>query len=117
MAKPVSISLTKFRSSVEAAVEAAVKKHQKFAGPKPTGISVYYLIRGYPIPDEIASKATLGEVQAFANEVASHLTSAVPQLRIAHAGSSSGAHGTVLSVDRHVLIGIPAPPEFLQFEP
>jgi len=117
MAKPVSISLTKFRSSVETAVEAAMKKHPKFAIAKPTSISVYYFIRGVQVPDEIASKVTLGEAQAFANEVASHLNGAMPQLRIAHAASGSGAHGTVLAVDRHFLLGIPAPPELLQFEP
>ena len=36
MAKPVSISLSKFTSSVQAAVKAAAAKHPKFQLPTPT---------------------------------------------------------------------------------
>ena len=38
MAKPVSISLSKFTSSVQAAVKAAAAKHPKFQLPTPNGI-------------------------------------------------------------------------------
>ena len=65
MAKPVSISLSKFTASVQAAVKAAIAKHPKFNLQVPNAISVSYLIRGVPVPDEIASKMTLGETQAF----------------------------------------------------
>src|SRR5215813_9230634 len=68
MAKPVSISLSKFTASVKAAVKAAVAKHPKFNLPVPNAVSVFYLIRGIPVPEEIMSKVTLGETQAFATE-------------------------------------------------
>jgi hypothetical protein len=110
MAKPVSISLNKFTSSVQAAVKAAMANHPKFNLPAPHSVSVSYLIRGIPVPEEIASKVTLGETQAFATEVASHITAAHPQ--------AGGAHqaGVILSVGRHILIGIPAPSEIIQIE-
>ena len=56
MDKPVSISLKAFTSSVQAAVKAAVAKHPKFNLPVPNGISVSYLIRGIPVPDEFWRK-------------------------------------------------------------
>jgi hypothetical protein len=40
MAKPVSISLSKFTSSVQAAVKAAMAKHPKFKLQVPNAISV-----------------------------------------------------------------------------
>ena len=73
MAEPVSISLRKFTSSVQAAVKAAMAKHPKFKLEVPSAISVSYLIRGIPVPEDIVSKVTLGETQAFATDVASHL--------------------------------------------
>ena len=116
MAKPVSISMHKFATSVQAAVKAAMDKHPKFKFTVPNGVTVSYLIRGIPVPEEIALKATLGETQAFANEVASHLAGAAPQLLAAHQ-AGQGAQGTILSIGRHVLIGIPAPSEFVHLEP
>ena len=61
MAKTVSISLNKFTASVQAAVKSAVAKHPKFNVPTPHGVSVSYLIRGIPVPDEILAKVTLAE--------------------------------------------------------
>ena len=115
MAKPVSISVNKLSTSVHAAVKAAMDKHPKFKFTVPNGITVSYLIRGIPVPEEIAAKVTLGETQAFATDVASHLTGAVPQLAALHQSGHSG-QGTILSIGRHILIGIPAPSEFIQFE-
>jgi len=115
MAKPVSISLKAFTSSVQAAVKAAVAKHPKFNLPVPNSVSVSYLIRGIPVPDEIVARATLAETQAFAAEVAAHLTKAHPEVMAAAHQATLG--GTVLSVGRHVIIGIPAPSEILQIEP
>jgi hypothetical protein len=115
MAKPVSISLSKFTTSVQAAVRAAIAKHPKFNLQVPNAISVSYLIRGVPVPEEIASKMTLGETQAFATEVAAHIAKAHPEvLAAAHPGAQGG---TILSVGRHVIIGIPAPSEIVQVEP
>jgi hypothetical protein len=115
MAKPVSISLSKFTSSVQAAVKAAVAKHPKFNIRAPSTISVGYLIRGIPVPEEIASRATLGETQAFAAEVASHLARAHPEAlgAVPQAAARSGA---IVSVGGHIIIGIPAPPEVFQIE-
>ena len=110
MDKPVSISLKAFTSSVQAAVKAAVAKHPKFNLPVPKGISVSYLIRGIPVPDEILAKVTVAETQAFAAEVAAHLGKAQVGGRPAAQG------GAVLSFGGHVIIGIPVPPEIMQFD-
>jgi hypothetical protein len=114
MAKPVSISLSKFTSSVQAAVKAAAAKHPKFQLPTPHGVTVSYLIRGIPVPDEIAARVTLAETQAFATDVAAHIAQAHPEaLGAAH---QPGQAGAIVSVGRYVICGIPAPPQFLQIE-
>jgi hypothetical protein len=114
MAKPLSISLSKFTTSVQAAVKAAVAKHPKFNLPVPNAVSVSYLIRGIPVPEEITSKVTLGETQAFATEIAAHIAQAHPELlAVAHQAAQGGA---ILSVGRHVIIGIPTSPEIVQVE-
>lgn len=112
MAKPVSISLKEFTSSVQSAVKAAMAKHPKFKLPTPSAVSVSYLIRGIPVPEEIAAKVTLEETQAFAADIAGHLAKAHPQaLAAVRQGTQRGA---ILSVGGHVLIGIPAPSEVIQ---
>jgi hypothetical protein len=113
MAKPVSISLSKFTTSVQAAVKAAVAKHPKFSVEVPNAVSVAYLIRGIPVPEAIAAKATLAETQAFATDVATHLAQAHPE---AFAASPSAHLGAVYSFGGHIILGIPAPPEFVQLE-
>jgi hypothetical protein len=105
MAQAPSISLSKFTSSVQAAVKAAVAKHPKFKFEVPQGITVAYLIRGFPIPDTIFANATLGEAQAFANEVAGHIAGAHPEAFALTKPQS--AEGVVLSVGRHIICGIP----------
>jgi hypothetical protein len=114
MAKPVSISLSKFTASVQAAVKAAVVKHPKFNLPTPHGVSMSYLIRGIPVPEEIVARVTLGETQAFATDVAAHIVQAHPEaLSAVH---QPGQAGAILSVGRHVILGIPAPSEIVQIE-
>jgi hypothetical protein len=110
MAKPVSISLKEFTSSVQAAVKAAAAKNPKFQLPVPNTISISYLIRGIPVPDGILAEVTLAETQAFANEVATQLAKSQPQALAALRGQG----GTILSVGGHVLIGIPAPSDIVQ---
>jgi hypothetical protein len=113
MAKPVSISLSKFTASVQTAVKAAVAKHPKFKVPTPNGISFGYLIRGIPVPEEIVAKVTMAEVQAFASEVAGQIGQAHPEAL----GAARGAPiGVVLSMGRHVLCGIPPIEDVVQFE-
>ena len=114
MAKPVSISLHKFTASVQAAVKAAAAKHPKFQLPVPSGVSVAYLIRGFPVPDEILSKVTLGETQAFVADVAAHIGQAHPEAL--GAARQPGQTGVILSVGRHIICGIPAPSEIVQIE-
>jgi hypothetical protein len=114
MAKPVSISLNKFTASVQAAVKSAVAKHPKFNVPTPHGVSVSYLIRGIPVPDEILAKVTLAETQAFATEIAGQIAQAHPEAL--GAARPAGQAGAILSVGRYVLLGIPAPSEIIQFE-
>ncbi len=56
MAKPVSISLSKFTTSVQTAVKAAMAKHPKFQAPVPKAVSFAYLIRGIPVAEEIVAR-------------------------------------------------------------
>ena len=105
-ATATSISLSKFTASVQSAVKAAVAKHPKFKISPPNALTVSYLIRGFPIPDTIAAAATLGEVQAFADEVAASLATANPEALAAAAGGG-GSQGAFISVGHHVVCGIP----------
>ena len=114
MAQARAISLSKFTAAVQAAVKAAVAKHPKFKIEPPQAISVSYLIRGIPIPDPILSQVTLGETQAFANEIAGHLATAYPDALAAEAAKSAG--GAVLAVGGHVILGIPPAQQMVQVE-
>jgi hypothetical protein len=114
MAKPVSISLSKFTASVQAAVKAAVAKHPKFQAAAPKGVSFSYLIRGIPVAEEIVAKVTMAEMQAFASEVAGQIGQAHPEALAAGRGAPVGA---VLSVGHHVICGIPPIDDVVQFEP
>ncbi len=114
MAKPVSVSLSKFTATVQAAVKAAVAKHPKFQLPEPNAVSFGYLIRGIPVADGILSEVTLGETQAFASEVAAQIAQAHPEA-LAAARQAAPA-GAVLSLWGHVIIGIPAISDIVDFE-
>ena len=103
--QPVSISLSKFTESVQAAVKAAVAKHPKLKVEAPNAITISYLIRGIPAPESILANVSLGEMQAFANEVASQIASTHPEALAA--GRGAGAEGAILAIGRHVIIGIP----------
>ena len=106
MAQANAISLSQFTSAVQAAVKTAVQKHPKFKIETPQGVSFSYLIRGIPVPEALVANATLGETQAFANEIAAHLISAQPGA-LAEA-RAAGPQGVVYSSGRHVIVGIPA---------
>ncbi|HUA21961.1 MAG TPA: hypothetical protein VMU80_09575 [Bryobacteraceae bacterium] len=114
MAQATTISLSKFTSAVQAAVKAAVANHPKFKIAAPQAISVAFLIRGFPVPEAILNQVTVGETQAFANEVAAQLTAAQVEVRTALAHAPSG--GAVLSVGGHCIVGIPPATELLQVE-
>jgi|SRR5947209_2805167 len=105
MSEATSISLSKFTASVQAAVKAAVAKHPKFKLDPPHEISVAYLIRGIPVPDALLAHASVTELQSFANDVAGHISGAHPGVFAAPGGA--GAQGAVLSIGKHVIIGIP----------
>ena len=113
MAKPVSISLSKFTASVQAAVKAAVVKHPKFQAAAPKGVSFAYLIRGIPVAEEIVAKVTMAELQGFATEVAGQIGQAHPEALGAGVKVPVGA---VLSVGHHVICGIPPIEDVVQFE-
>ena len=106
MTQAVSISLSKFTASVQAAVRAAVAKHPKFKLDVPNAVTVAYLIRGIPVPDGILSNVSVGETQAFATDVATHIAGAHPEA-FAPAARGPAAEGAVLSIGRHVIVGIP----------
>lgn len=114
MAQATSISLSKFTESVQAAVKAAVAKHPKFKMDVPEAVTVSYLIRGIPVPDAILSAVTMGELQAFAGDVASRITSAHPEAFVTAGRPAS--EGVVYSFGRHVICGIPAVTEPIRLE-
>lgn len=113
MATATKISLAKFTASVQAAVKSAAAKHPKFQVEVPNSISVCYLIRGIPPAQSAIANATIAEVQAFANDVASSLAQAHPEL-LTRAGEP--ARGAVISVGGHLIIGIPPATEVFQLE-
>lgn len=104
MATASTVSLAKFTASVQAAVKAAVAKHPKFKMEAPNSVSVSYLIRGIPAPEAILANATIAEAQAFADEVASHLSQAHSELLVKGGTPSRGA---IISVGGHLILGIP----------
>ena len=115
MAQATSISFGKFITSVQSAVKAAVAKHPKFKVEAPNAITVSYLIRGIPVPDAILASVTLGETQAFANEMAAHIASAHPEA-LGAAAAGRTPEGAILSIGRHVIVGIPPAPQAVLIE-
>lgn len=115
MAQAVSISLSKFVASVQAAVKAAAAKHPKFRVDVPSAVTVSYLIRGIPVPDGILSTVTMSETQAFATDVTTHIAGAHPEA-LGPALRGAAQDGAILSVGRHVIVGIPPVPQVLQIE-
>ena|ERR1700682_367595 len=111
MAQAKSISLSQFSGAVQAAVKSAVQKHPKFKIDAPHGVTFSYFIQGFPVAEHVVGNVTIGEAQAFANDIAAHLSGAHPEaLAKAQAG---GPQGVVYSAGRHVIIGIPAAESFL----
>jgi len=108
MAGATSLSLSKFTEAVNAAVKAAVQKHPKFKMEAPSAVAVSYLIRGIPVPESLVAHATIAETRAFAQDIASHLSSS-PGLTAA-AGPVEAA---VYSRGNHIIVGIPAAPDVL----
>lgn len=115
MAGATSISLSKFTSSVHAAVAAAQKRNPKFALPPVQGIAFSSLIRGFPVPLELSKTITLAEAQTFADDVAGHIGGAHPEL-MAAAAIGSNSQGMVVSIGQHILLGIPAVTSVLTLE-
>jgi hypothetical protein len=115
MTQAVSISLSKFTNSVQAAVKAAVAKHPKFKVEPPHAVTVAFLIRGFPVPESVASAVTLGETQAFAADIAAQIAGAHPEiLRTTSPGQAP--EGAVISLGRHVIVGIPPASQLLEIE-
>lgn len=112
MAEAVSISLAKFRKSVQAAVKAAEAKHPKFKIEAPNAVTISYLIRGIPAPESVLSNINVGELQAFATDVATHISAAHPEM-FAVGGRVEGA---ILSIGRHVILGIPPVAQTIRLE-
>ena len=115
MAQAVSISFAKFRQSVQAAVKSAVAKHPKFKIEAPKAVTISYLIRGIPAPESLLSNVTVEELQAFATDVATQIAAAHPEA-FAASGRGTSAEGAVLSIGRHVILGIPPVAQMIRFE-
>jgi hypothetical protein len=110
MAQAVSISLSKFTESVQAAVKTAMAKHPKFKVEVPHAPTLSYLIRGIPVPEAILSTVTVGETQAFASDIAAHIARAHPE------AFAAGSEGAVLSIGRHLIVGIPPLVQMVRLE-
>lgn len=110
MDKPVSISLHKLTTSVQAAVKAAAAKHPKFRQvPEPKEIAISNLIWGYPVPDGIIAQVTLAELQSYVQDVAAHIGQAGPE----GAGVSlRSQQGGFVAFGRIIHCGIPPVSEF-----
>ena len=104
MAQAQSISLSHFTAAVQSAVKAAVQKHPKFKLDAPQGVTFSFLIRGIPVPESVLANVSFGETQAFANDVAAHISA---QQGVA-AAAASGSRGAIYSVGGHIILGIPA---------
>jgi hypothetical protein len=109
MARAASISLSKFTASVDAAVKAAVERHPKFKVDPPRSLAISYLIRGLPVPEAIVANATFRETQAFAADVAAHITREMPQV----AEGGRAVDGAIFSQGSYLIVGIPAPIDIL----
>jgi phage tail sheath gpL-like len=114
MPQTVSVSLSKFTASVQAAVKAAVAKHPKFKVEVPNAITVSYLIRGFPVPEAILSAVTVGETQAFATDVAAHVAGAHPEAF--GAVGAPAPEAAIISVGRHLIVGFPPMTQIVQIE-
>ena len=112
MAKATTVSLAKFTASVHSAVKEAVAKHPKFKLEVPQGISVSYLIRGFPIPDGILSQVSISEVQAFTADVAAGISKAHSDLV-----TPDASQGAFVSLGRHIICGIPPFRDIVQLGP
>lgn len=108
MAQAKSISLGHFTAAVQSAVKAAAKKHPKFKVEAPAAITFDYLIRGYPVPESVLANVTFAETQAYANEVAAHI-SAGPGM----AAAQLSPQGAIYSHGGHIIIGIPPADQFV----
>lgn len=115
MAQAISISLSKFKESVQAAVKTAAAKHPKLKIEAPSAVTISYLSRGIPAPESILSNVNVGELQAFATDVATHVAAAHPEI-FASQGRGSGVEGAVLSIGRHVILGIPPIAQTIRLE-
>ena len=112
MARASSVSLSKFTTAVQAAVKAAVQKHPRFKMDPPSAVTLSYLIRGIPVPDEILSRVTFAETQDFANEIAARVASG-PAGRAFAIAPRPAPKGAILSIGGHVILGFPPPPEVI----
>jgi hypothetical protein len=107
MAAATSISLKQFTATVQQAVQKAVANHPKFKNLRaPSAVSVSYLIRGIPVPEDILKTVTVSETEAFANDIASGIAGAHPN--VVSASGSGGKQGAIISVGGHLIVGIPA---------
>jgi hypothetical protein len=105
MAKAKSISLSQFTSTVHAAVKAAVQKHPKFKPETQQGVVLSYMIRGIPFDEKILENVTIGETQAFADEVASRIDTALPG--VAAEAALQKPKGVIYGTGGHIICGIP----------
>jgi hypothetical protein len=110
MTKPVSISLHKFTSSVQAAVKAASEKHPKFRHVSaPSEVVFGNLIWGFPVPDGVLAQATVGELESYVADIASHIGRAGPEVLEAALPAPKGGF---VSFGKVIHCGIPPWTEF-----
>jgi hypothetical protein len=108
-----TVSLTKFTAVVQASVKAAIQKHPRFRMDPPTGVSLSYLIRGIPVPDDLLGRVTVEETQEFADDIAAGI-GGTPVGRAAMAAGPRGK-GAMIFVGGHLILGFPVPIEVVTF--
>jgi hypothetical protein len=114
MSQAKSLSLSQFTTAVQTAVKAATQKHPQIKLDLPQGITLSYLIRGFPVPEAMLSNVTFAETQKFADEVAVQIA-AQPEIGAqlaAKPGTAGGGKGAIYSAGGHIIIGIPAVDHF-----
>ncbi len=109
--KATAISIRELSAAVNTAVASAGKKFPKIPIKTVNEVSYFpYLILGFPVPDPIyqqIEKEELGALNAFAGEVAGHLSGSVPEAGGAEvlAAGTGGGPAALLAFNKHIIMG------------
>jgi hypothetical protein len=107
MAKPYTLSLESFQSTVAAAVKAAKSKHTQFAGLKEDGLVVDPIrITGIVFEREsLQTSPSLEEAQQLAEELAAHIEKDASQFRATDGRPAAKTIPAAYIYDKRILLG------------